>query len=466
MAIGKARIILRTNRLLINIALAIGGTAVCAGAFAADNFADKLDQVLKEHRLMKMVDADVATAGAQVAVERTAYFPKLTVGAGIGKQHINRDVGSKGNFDPSDVNVGLNQLITDFGQTNRRVEAAETVLSKEGKERDLQRQNLVLAAIEAQLQVIRADRSLRYAQQSESNIKRQTSLESARMEAGRGYATDVLQAKAQLAGAEARRVIAESRMREASNRFRAVFGEAPVDISSLQAVSIPESLLPRSEAEITEIINKQNPDVVAADGRAEVTLAERDVQRARELMPRLALQLNQIHYKDYDGIKGDRDDTKAMVRFDWAFDLGMKAARVTEAADQSVISAREKAAYVRIQALEEGRNAWVGWQTARERTNYLINQAQISGNFLDLARKERELGRRSLLDLLNGEVALINAQSDAAAARVDEVIAAYRLLRAMGGLKPEVVRAPGVVIPAEKLLPFTTDGAFKMSSVN
>jgi hypothetical protein len=241
------------------------------------------------------------------------------------------------------------------------------------------------------LQVIRADRSLRYAQQSESNIKRQTSLESARMEAGRGYATDVLQAKAQLAGAEARRVIAESRMREASNRFRAVFGEAPVDVGSLQAVSIPESLLPRSEAEITDIINQQNPDVVAADGRAEVTLAERDVQRARELMPRLALQLNQIHYKDYDGIKGDRDDTKAMVRFDWAFDLGMKAARVTEAADQSVISAREKAAYVRIQALEEGRNAWVGWQTARERTNYLINQAQISGNFLDWRARNANL---------------------------------------------------------------------------
>jgi adhesin transport system outer membrane protein len=140
MAIGKARITLCANRLLINIALAIGGTGVCTGAFAADNFADKLDQVLKEHRLMKMVDADVATAGAQVAVERTAYFPKLTVGAGIGKQHINRDIGTKGNFDPSDVNVGLNQLITDFGQTNRRVEAAETILSKEGKERDLQRQ--------------------------------------------------------------------------------------------------------------------------------------------------------------------------------------------------------------------------------------------------------------------------------------------------------------------------------------
>src|SRR5574343_310731 len=178
--------------------------------------------------------AQVATANAQIAVEKTAYFPKLTVGAGIGRQHIDRDIGTKGNFDPADVNVGLNQLITDFGQTGLRVEAAETILSKEGKERDLQRQNLVLAAIEAQLQVIRADRTLRYAQQSESNIKRQTALESARMEAGRGYATDVLQAKAQLAGAEARRVIAESRLSEARNRYRAVFGEAPLDLNSLQ----------------------------------------------------------------------------------------------------------------------------------------------------------------------------------------------------------------------------------------
>lgn len=454
------------KRHLLAIATLASSLLCIGGAQAAENFPDKLDRILKEHNLMRMVDADVATANAQIAVEKTAYFPKLTIGAGIGRQHIDRDIGTKGNFDPADVNVGLNQLITDFGQTGLRVEAAETILSKEGKERDLQRQNLVLAAIEAQLQVIRADRTLRYAQQSESNIKRQTSLENARMEAGRGYATDVLQAKAQLAGAEARRVIAESRMSEARNRYRAVFGEAPLELSLLEAVGVPESLLPRSETELIDIINRQNPDVLAADGRAEVTLAERDVQRARELMPRLALQLNQIHYKDYDGIKGDRNDTKAMVRFDWAFDLGMKAARVTEAADQSVISAREKAGYVRVQALEEGRNAWVGWQTARERTNYLINQAQISGNFLDLARKERELGRRSLLDLLNGEVALINAQSDAAAARVDEVIAAHRLLRAIGGLKPEVVRAPGMVIPAEKLLPFTTDGAFKTSSVN
>lgn len=444
----------------LRIALAIFGSVASMNvAFAADSLPAKLDRILSEHRLIKMVNADVATAAAQIDVERTAYFPKLTVGAGAGTHKIDRDQGSTGRFDPSEVSVGINQLITDFGHTSLRVSAAETVFEKEGKERDLQRQNLVLAAIEAQLQVIRADRSLKYALQSEANIKRQTSLEDARMEAGRGYATDVLQAKAQLAGAEARRVMAENKMSEALNRYRAVFGEDAPDASDLQAVMAAESLLPRSEAEIEAIILQQNPDVVAADSRAEVTLAERHAQRAKELMPRLALQLTRSHYEDYDGVSGSRDDTKAMVRFDWAFDLGMKATKVTNAADLAVVSSKEKAAYVRIQAVEEGRNAWVGWQTSKARSAFLTNQVEISANFLELARKERELGRRSLLDILNGEIALINAQSDATAARVDEVLASYRLLRAVGGLTPNVFNAPGITVAAEELFPVSIPGA-------
>jgi outer membrane protein TolC len=106
---------------------------------------------------------------------------------------------------------------------------------------------------------------------------------------------------------------------------------------------------------------------------------------------------------------------------------------------------------VRVQALEEGRNALAGWQTSSERSAHLANQVEIAARFLELARKEREMGRRSLLDILNGEVALINAQSDATAARIDEVIAAYRLLRAVGGLSTGALTPH--VVPAEQLLP-------------
>jgi len=433
-------------------------TATClllcsADAFSEQGFADKLERVLAEHQLVRMVDADVATAREQVSVERTAYFPKLTVNGGAGHQRIRRDEGVDGNFDPVEASIGLNQLITDFGATSSRVDAARVILSKEEAERELQIQNLTLAAIEAQLQVIQAARVQAYARQSEQNIKRQTSLEDARMEAGRGYATDVLQAKSQLAGAEARRVMANSRMREAMNRYRVIFGEAAMLPEQLEALAIPDGRLPQSEQDILASVGEQNPDLLAALKRAEVTLAERDATRSRELMPRVSLRLSQDRFEDRDGMPGLRNDTRAMVNFDWQFDLGMRAHYVTRAADQAVASAQEKADYVRVQAIEEALNAWVSWQTSRERSAHLRNQVSIAESFLGLARKEREMGRRSLLDILNGEIGLINAQSDATAADIDETIAAYRLLRATGRLHPSLFRQPGIVVPAEEAMP-------------
>jgi len=424
-----------------------------ANASAEQGFADKLERVLREHQLVRMVDADVETAREQVAVEKTAYFPKLTISGGAGKQRIDRENGESGHYNPSQANVGISQLITDFGATSSRVQAAKVVLVKEEAERELQVQNLTLAAIEAQLQVVQAQRTLAYARQSERNIKQQTSLESARMEAGRGYATDVLQAKSQLAGAEARRVMAASRMREALNRYRVIFGESAIAPESLEALAIPSARLPASEVDIINSVRQQSPDVLAAIKRAEVTLAERDAARSKELMPRLSFRLSQDRFNDYDGAPGRRDDTKAMINFDWQFDLGMRAYHVTRAADQAVLSAEEKADYTRIQAIEEARNAWDSWQASRERSDHLRNQANIAERFLDLARKEREMGRRSLLDILNGDIGLINAQSDATAAGIDEIIAAYRLLRATGRLSPELFRQPGIVVPAEQALP-------------
>lgn len=424
-----------------------------ANASADQGFAANLDRILREHQLVRMVDADVETAREQVNVEKAAYYPKLTVNAGAGRRNTHREEGTDGHYDPVDASVGLNQLITDFGATSSRVQAAKVVLVKEEAERELQVQNLILAAIEAQLQVIQAERTQSYARQSEQNIKQQTSLENARMEAGRGYATDVLQAKSQLAGAEARRVMADSRMRESLNRYRVIFGESAIAPDTLEALAIPSDRLPASEAAIVESVRQQNPDLLAAIKRAEVTLAERDAARSKELMPRLSFRLSQEHYEDYDDTPGFRNDTKAMVNFDWQFDLGMRANYVTRAADQAVASAQEKADYVRIQAMEEARNAWVSWETSRERADHLRNQVRIAESFLELARKEREMGRRSLLDILNGEVGLINAQSDATAAGIDEIIAAYRLLRATGQLSPGIFRQPGIIVPAERALP-------------
>ena len=68
-------------------------------------------------------------------------------------------------------------------------------------------------------------------------------------------------------------------------------------------------------------------------------------------------------------------------------------------------------------------------------------QVEIAAKFLELAREEREAGRRSLLDVLSGETRLINAQSDSVLTEVSIVQATFRLLNAMGRLEVSAVEA-------------------------
>ena len=77
------------------------------------------------------------------------------------------------------------------------------------------------------------------------------------------------------------------------------------------------------------------------------------------------------------------------------------------------------------------------------------HQANIAAEFLDLARKERQLGKRTLIDVLAGETNLINAQSDATSAQSDVIIAGLTLLSVMGQLSVEVVSVIDAKVPGK-----------------
>ena len=170
-------------------------------------------------------------------------------------------------------------------------------------------------------------------------------------------------------------------------------------------------------------------------------------------MPRLDLDLGHAEYEDRDGTEGRRTDTTVMLNLKWSFDVGRRASHQVKSARAEALSEAEKANYVLVQSLEEARNAWNSWNMSRERTRYLENQVEISKEFLTLARKERDYGRRSLLDILNAETALIDAESAAVEAKIDEVLAAFRLMRATGRLDVELFDNPDVVVAMSSIAP-------------
>ena len=123
------------------------------------------------------------------------------------------------------------------------------------------------------------------------------------------------------------------------------------------------------------------------------------------------------------------------------FNLGGQAFDTVSVSRSSYKAAVDRYADARRTAEEDIRSAWADLMTAKENHEVRTAQIGIAQKFLELARQEREAGRRSLLDVLSGETRLINAQSDAVITQSAIVQSAYRLLNRIGRLELSAIEA-------------------------
>jgi outer membrane protein len=87
-------------------------------------------------------------------------------------------------------------------------------------------------------------------------------------------------------------------------------------------------------------------------------------------------------------------------------------------------------------------NAYAALQVARASAQASDQQIDAARIAFEGVREEASLGSRTTLDVLNAEQELLDAQANRIAADVDEVIASYSVLAAMGLLTAEHLQLP------------------------
>ncbi|WP_421850609.1 TolC family protein [Marinomonas sp.] len=418
------------------------GSGLFVGALHAEPVVlnTELVRLLQEHALISQIDKELLSAQQQVDVAESGWYPTLSLSGQYGRENIDREGSSVTRLNKSQLDASLRQPLWDFGKTSGVVSKAEKTVTRKELERDLQTPNLLLAGIEAYINLKKAYRVAEFARQSEDNIKQQTQLEDTRISNGKGYTTDVLQAKAQLAGARAKRVSADQALSTAKHRYATVFNTtAPVD-ADMTMLAMPTELLPADRAVLLSNVVLHNPDVRRGQASVAVAAAEIERVKASEWMPNLDLVASTSRQRNKDGVEGDRINNEVFVQFSWNINVSGQANHQVKSATADEAAQQAQADYTLMTAKETAENAWSDLILAKERAGYLRDQAEIAGQFLELARKERELGRRSLIDVLSGETSLINAQSDYSAAQADVVIASYNIVRSMGKLTLDNVK--------------------------
>ncbi len=399
-----------------------------------------LPDLLKTDRRIKSAQSDAEKESLTAKSKMGEWYPNIKLTAWAGKEHIN-NAGTTANtdMDPIEYDLAFTQLLWDFGKTSAAVRQADLKAEKKQVTLSSTQQQVMLDAASAYVNLYRALEVQSYANRSEMSLYTQLQMEEKKLAAGAGKASDVQQARSTMAGASARRARAQQAVQQASNRFLNVFGRYPAQIAGMRKPLLPENLLPANMDEAIKVAMVSSSTV--SNARKDLDIERQAVreERANSFLPKLELLHDYKHKDDVAGTAGVKVENLTKIQLTWDVDLGFSGRHKVAAAEFGIAKAGADLTDSERNVTEQVRNAWQALDIAKRTKGYLDQQVDAADKFLDLARKEQQAGKRSLLDVLTGETAYMNALSDAASADADILLSAYNLLLAMGAISEDAI---------------------------
>jgi len=241
---------------------------------------------------------------------------------------------------------------------------------------------------------------------------------------------DQQQAEERLQSARARVTEAREDLDTAAISFRTLTG-VPID-----TVSMPPDVsqcMPTSLEDAEALARGNNPRV--AEAIADLNTAREEVRAAKaDIGPKFYLEGRARAGHDIDGFAGRTTDLQANAVLRWTlYNGGIKEANVREQQNRAD-EVHGRLFQVTRQAEEDTRNAWSRLVNQQALVGELETQSKISDDVLLSYREQFNIGRRSLLDVLDAQNSRYNVQQQTETARLAKLYAQYRVLAAANKL--------------------------------
>ena len=254
------------------------------------------------------------------------------------------------------------------------------------------------------------------------------------MQRGSGIAVDVLQAKSRLQIAKERRVNFEGALEDSVSRYNQVFNRAP-DIDAMMDPVPPVDLMPGDLESAIAIAHEESPAVVNAVATVEVARERQRTVRA-DYYPTFDVVAEWNYEKNDDTTIGTRRDYSVLFQANWDLFTGFSTQHgVTQAAFDYGAS-QDNHSFVIRKVEEQMRLAWQALVTVRQRVDLLENAVNIASEVFDARQTLREAGKETVINVLDAESEIFNAQINFTSASYDQTLAIYQLLLGMGRLTP------------------------------
>lgn len=349
-------------------------------------------------------------------------------------------------LDSDSYGIRVTQNLFTSGKNVNDFRAKRAEIQAEEAKYKATEQQILLGAISAYLDVLRAQSVLELRNKNVDVLTNQLDAVKDRFEVGVVTRTDIAQSQAALAGAKAAAEGAQAALRTARAVYREVVGVEPANLRK------PKKLprLPRKLDRAINMARKENPDLKNAQA---LSASGRFASYATVggALPSVKLTGTFSKTDNPSALLQGGEVSSSSVQLSVNVPLFMGGRSVAAVlASQDVSNALTQNVHAASNSVE--RQVIVAWnnvgatKAAAGSRREQIKAAELA---LEGVREENKLGTRTNLDVLDAEQSLLDARVGLVEAERDEQLAAYNLLAIMGRLTAKRLRIEPAKLTAE-----------------
>lgn len=398
----------------------------------AETLEDALASAYRYNPRLDAQRAQLRATDENVAQAMSGYRPQINATGDINYQNTDTrpDTTSEGELKPRGYTIQMVQPIFSGFRTYNAVNEQEANV-RAGREilRGTE-QDVLLEAVTAYMDVLRDQAIVRLRENNVNVLAKELKATEDRFAVGEVTRTDVAQAQARRSASVSALDAARANLKTSRASYERVVGTEPGPLVEPRNF---ERLLPSNLQQAVSVGTQEAPSVAAALYREQS--ARYAVDRIRgELLPEVQIEATYTDRFESSRFVDETQVSQITGRLNVPiYEGGEVYSRVRQAKHIQV---------GRLQEIEQARSeaeaqviaAWAQVQAARAQTE--SDRAQVEANRIALTgvREEERVGQRTLIDVLNQEVELLNAQVSLETTRRNHVVATYTLLAACGKL--------------------------------
>jgi len=371
-------------------------------------------------------------AVSETDVARGNYLPKIDVDGSYGKEWIDNPLfQNEYDFTRDRVAVQLTQMLFDGFETRNEVRRLNQATRTRYYETLQASEQTAAEAARAYLDVLRHRELVALSEENYATHRLTYDQIERRTKAGVSRRVDLEQAAGRLALAESNLLTDTTNLFDVSRRYQRVTGNEPAAV--LEKPDVPDNLLPPTLGETLEQAYASSPLMNAAVANVWSTQAGADAVKSR-FMPRFDIRARQDIWHDKENIDGRYDEAVVEVAMTYNIYNG--------GADQALRKQQLLKTNVAMNVRDETcrnirQDVSIGYNNVKrldEQLDYLDRHQLSIEKAREAYRGQFDIGKRTLLDLLDTQNEYYEARRAYTNAEFDRQISYLQTLAGMGNL--------------------------------